>query len=241
MPNLKNGMALRPRPDPRQLQKPGGRVRLGGDRGLAAEEVVGDQFGGPERGRDPQAFVAGGEDQPRVVGVRADDRQGVGGRGAEAGPGPDRGETGEARHVEQRPVDHPADHGRLDARVVNVVLPRRADQELARGPGLDVEGDRGGVGAVGALEITQFQELMRDESRMTVGDDQMALPRPDRQARRELGRAGTRGVDDEVGLDVRAVSQADPALANRLDRGVEPDPGSELRRLLDQPARRAGG
>ena len=63
------------------------------------------------------------EEEAGDFGVRADDRERVGGRGAKASPGADGRQVGQPGHEPQSLVDHPADHVRLDCWVYHVVLP----------------------------------------------------------------------------------------------------------------------
>src|SRR6185437_4434137 len=145
-------------------------------------EGGGDQGAGGERGGDAEAFVAGGEEDGRIAGSGADEGQAVGGGGAEAGPGADGGEAGEGGHVLLGASEHSAQHGMIYLGVSRVELAGRADEDLAGGAGLGVEGDRVAVGGVGALEVAELDQLVAEPAGIAVGDEQVALARADGQA-----------------------------------------------------------
>ena len=107
---------------------------------------------------------------------RADERQLVGRwrRGSRSRRGWPRG--GELRHVLIGAARACGQHGgSIGGCVVLLILPRRADEQLAGPARLDVEGDGVGGGGVGALQIAELDQLMAHEAGIAVGDDEVAL------------------------------------------------------------------
>ena len=58
-----------------------------------------------------------------------------------------------------------------------------------------------------ALEISEFNDLVTEKARITVGNGQVAFTLFDWKSRRKLGRSLTCGVDDSLRLEDAAVTQ----------------------------------
>ena len=123
---------------------------------------------------DAQALMAGGEPQRRVGGRRADQRQFVGRGGAKAGPDANALNVARAGSRAWRACSIAVSIAGSTAIFV-AVLARRADEDLPGLARLHVEGDRVGGDRVRAFQIAELDELMANEARIAVGDDQMAF------------------------------------------------------------------
>ena len=133
-------------------------------------------FAGGQRRRDAQAFVAGGQIEPRMPGTRADERQLVRRGGAEAGPARGWPKVPPVRAcIPRARLQHAAQDGRIDGGMLRAELARRADQHLAGAPRLHVESHRIGGGGMRALQISQLDKLMTHEAGIAVRDRQVAL------------------------------------------------------------------
>lgn len=177
--------------------------------------------------------MAGGD--PDAVGIRADEREAVGGGGAEAGPGADDLEVDEAGHVLDGAAEHAGEQFGADFGRVVAVLARAADEELAGGAGLDVEGDAFVRMAVGAFEIAELDELMVQEAGVAIGDGEVALARLDGEIGEQAGDAGAAGEDREPSGDRGAVGEAGAVMGEGFDGGVAN--GGEA----EEPSGGAGG
>ena len=70
----------------RLLSDPRRQVRRDWNRGIAIHDLVDEQFGSTERGRDTEPFMTGGEIESLVFSVWSNQRKLVGCRGAKASP-----------------------------------------------------------------------------------------------------------------------------------------------------------
>ena len=82
-----------------------------------------EQPGSPKGGRDAQAFMTGGEQHARPLGVWTDQRQAVRRGGTKAGPDPDTLEPCEVRKILKRARDHPAQDVMVHVAAMIVELP----------------------------------------------------------------------------------------------------------------------
>src|SRR6185437_2160011 len=187
-----------------------------------------------------------------VMGDLAIGKIGLGGdgrRGAAESGGAERAHVllGAAQHATQHGVIYPAcaafgglrpppPDGRLPF-VLRRKLTRGADEDLAGGAGLGVEGDRVAIGSVGALEVAELDQLMAEPAGIAVGDEQVALARADGEAGGEAGRGRAAGVNDHAGGEHGAVGERGPAMADGSHRRAQArdDAGA-----LEQPARGTG-
>ncbi|KGC40056.1 hypothetical protein DO73_4430 [Burkholderia pseudomallei] len=164
----------------------------------------------------------------------AEQRQAVGARRAKARPRADAVQAGERGQIAERAPQHPREHGRLDARVFGVELPRRADQQLPRRPRLHVERDRRAVARVRARRVAELDELVRHPRRIAVGDQQMALLRPQRQLGHERARGDAVRDDDGVRAQHVATFERD---ARAVERDRPRAPQRDARQPVQQPVR----
>src|ERR1700683_1448098 len=66
--------------------EPRGQIGFDGNRRFATRQQIGQQAGGSQRSRDPQAFMPGGQEQGRIRGPGSDERELVGSRGTKPRP-----------------------------------------------------------------------------------------------------------------------------------------------------------
>src|SRR4051812_38883179 len=96
----------------------------------------------------------------------------VGGGGSEAGPGVGLFQVCEGGHVLVGAGEHAMEHVVFDVGVVVVVLAGGADEQLAVGFGVEVEGDGVSVRAADAFEIAELDELVAGEVGGGVSEDE---------------------------------------------------------------------
>src|ERR1700691_3534240 len=119
------------------------------------------------------------------------------------------------------------------AGIFRVVLARRANQNLTCFTGLHIEGHGIGSEGVSALQIAEFDDLMVEKIRITVGDHEMAFARLDIDAGAEFRSGLPCGIDDESGRENGAVSETRDAFSDCGDR-LSPDYASSQRTRLLQ-------
>src|SRR5579884_2710412 len=90
---------------------------------------------------------------------RADKRQPVGCGGAKAGPGANHRQVAKSRYVLNRSSQHSAQDGVIHGRVLSSELPGGSNEDLACRARLHVESDRLRRGSVGALQVSQLDQL----------------------------------------------------------------------------------
>ena len=152
----------------------------------------------------------------------------------------------DVRHVLLRPLQHAAQHVRLDGAVLSAELARRTQQHLPGPPRLRVEGHRIGGGRVGALQIAELHQHCAHEAGIAVGNRQVALALAHLDAGRQLGRPCAGGVHRDAGRKKRAIAPAGcprplsstAALRAPLPRPIAPG-NSGRRRAGKPPHRRA--
>ena len=101
---------------------------------------------------------------------------------AKSRPGADRLKLGKRWYVFTGPADHGSQYLTVNGGMLRAVLPRRTDEQLAGLTGLHVEGDGVCGKRVRALEVTEFDELVANEARVTIGDNEVSFASSDGEA-----------------------------------------------------------
>ena len=112
---------------------------------------------------------------------------------------------GEAGHVFEGPGEHAAEHVLFNYRVFGAELAGGADEDLAGGSGLCVEGYGVCGYGVGALEVAEFDELVGQKAGVAVGDEEMAFAGGDRGPGDETGDGGSGSENDDACVEVGQV------------------------------------
>ncbi len=126
-------------------------------------------------------------------GVRADQRIAILRGGAQAAPAADDIQRRQRRHKMAGAVEHLPQQGEIQLALAIIELARRANQQLASGPRLQVKRYRG-TAAVGAGAVAQLNQLVMHPRPVAIGNCQLTLPGPQpvfRQQRIGLGPQAT--------------------------------------------------
>src|SRR5208283_802373 len=202
------------------------KVRLAGYGGRTVENLIDQQFGGTERRRDTQPFMARGDVYTAESGCAPNQRQLVGGGSAEAGPDADARHLRQFRHVFDSAPEHAAEDWVVHRWILEAVLARGADEQLTGEPRLHIESDRIGSEAVSAFQVSQFNQLMANKTRIAVGDEQVPFARLDVETGNQGPGGGSSGVYDQTCAQRRPIGQGDHAFSDRshLLPGADPCP-----------------
>ncbi len=136
--------------------------------------------------------------------------------------------------------EHAPQHGAVDGGIPTHELARRPDQHLSRPARLEIERDRFRRHRVRAREIAKLDELMPADVRRAIRDGEVTFARHDRQLRRELGRARTGRVDDDVRAHRLAGLRPDETGVDRRDPHALAENRSARSRATKQLERCAG-
>src|ERR1700730_9563410 len=117
--------------------------------------------------------MAGRKKYGLVSGPWPDQWKLIGSCGTKPRPGTYGRHLSQPRHIFLRTFQHTHEHEVINFLMLGTVLPGRSDKDLASAARLHIKRDRITADGVSALQVTEFHQLMPDESGIAIRDDQM--------------------------------------------------------------------
>src|SRR5687768_11174649 len=148
-------------------------VRPDRNRRRAIQDLIDEEFRSSQRRRYAEPFVSRRQIQAWMRNGRSDQRQLVRRRRAKTSPHAQRRKLPQTRQILDRPRQHATQNSRLNRRVIDVILPRRSDQQLTRLSRLNIERDRICRQRMRARQVAKFNQLMSQKMRIAIRNHEM--------------------------------------------------------------------